>query len=177
MRPLVSVFATMALLRRVAGPRRYRARQLRPRGGSRRERARGQEPAVHATRSTRSSGCGTRWARCSRQRQLRVRRADQARRNRQGSERRRRLPAHALRRWLRRREGRRPVRACSSTRRWSTSPPMARAPRRAGRAIVFHGHGASARIEGGVYVNEYAREGGVWKIAQGQLLPAVRRPL
>ncbi len=39
------------------------------------------------------------------------------------------------------------------------------------QCIIFHGHGSSARIEGGVFVNEYAREGGVWKIAKVNYYP------
>ena len=33
------------------------------------------------------------------------------------------------------------------------------------QSIIFHGHGEQARIEGGVFVNDYVREGGVWKFA------------
>jgi hypothetical protein len=32
------------------------------------------------------------------------------------------------------------------------------------QAIIFHGHRGLARIEGGIFVNDYVREGGVWKI-------------
>lgn len=39
------------------------------------------------------------------------------------------------------------------------------------QCIIFHGHGASARIEGGVFVNEYAREKGVWRIRQAHYYP------
>jgi hypothetical protein len=31
-------------------------------------------------------------------------------------------------------------------------------------AMIFHGHGSEARIEGGVFENDYVRQGGVWKI-------------
>jgi hypothetical protein len=44
------------------------------------------------------------------------------------------------------------------------------------QTIVFHGHGTSARIEGGVYVNEYAREGGKWKIAKANYYPQYDGP-
>lgn len=39
------------------------------------------------------------------------------------------------------------------------------------QAIIFHGHGAEARIEGGVFENDYAREQGVWKIATMRYFP------
>jgi hypothetical protein len=39
------------------------------------------------------------------------------------------------------------------------------------QCIIFHGHGTNARIEGGVFVNEYAREKGVWKIRQVNYYP------
>ena len=42
---------------------------------------------------------------------------------------------------------------------------------------IFHGPGGQARVEGGVFENDYVREGGVWKIAEGPLLSRVRRPL
>ena len=44
-------------------------------------------------------------------------------------------------------------------------------------ALIFHGHGGKARIEGGVFENDYVREGGVWKIATAHYYPAIRRPL
>jgi hypothetical protein len=44
------------------------------------------------------------------------------------------------------------------------------------QAIIFHGHGGKARIEGGVFVNEYAREGGVWKIAKATYYPQYDGP-
>ncbi len=39
------------------------------------------------------------------------------------------------------------------------------------QSITFHGHGGNARIEGGVYVNDYVREGGIWKIATAHYNP------
>jgi len=44
------------------------------------------------------------------------------------------------------------------------------------QAIIFHGHGNTARIEGGVFVNEYARERGVWKIATANYYPQYDGP-
>jgi hypothetical protein len=44
------------------------------------------------------------------------------------------------------------------------------------QAIIFHGHGGAARIEGGVFVNEYARERGVWKIAKVNYYPQYDGP-
>jgi hypothetical protein len=44
------------------------------------------------------------------------------------------------------------------------------------QTINFHGHGGKARIEGGVYVNEYAREKGVWKIARVNYYPQYDGP-
>jgi hypothetical protein len=44
------------------------------------------------------------------------------------------------------------------------------------QTINFHGHGGKARIEGGVYVNEYAREKGVWKIAKVNYYPQYDGP-
>jgi hypothetical protein len=44
------------------------------------------------------------------------------------------------------------------------------------QAIIFHGHGGKARIEGGVFVNEYARERGVWKIAKATYYPQYDGP-
>ena len=44
------------------------------------------------------------------------------------------------------------------------------------QCIIFHGHGKEARIEGGVFVNEYAREGGVWKIAKANYYPQYDGP-
>ena len=43
-------------------------------------------------------------------------------------------------------------------------------------ALIFHGHDGSARIEGGVFENEYAREGGVWKIATAHYFPEFDGP-
>jgi len=39
------------------------------------------------------------------------------------------------------------------------------------QAMIFHGHGSDARIEGGVFVNDYVREDGVWKIATAHYHP------
>jgi hypothetical protein len=39
------------------------------------------------------------------------------------------------------------------------------------QAIIFHGHDGKARIEGGVFVNDYMRQGGVWKIATAHYYP------
>ncbi len=44
------------------------------------------------------------------------------------------------------------------------------------QAIIFHGHGGKARIEGGVFENDYAREGGVWKIATAHYFPQYDGP-
>ena len=37
--------------------------------------------------------------------------------------------------------------------------------------LVFHGHDGAARIEGGVFVNDYALDSGVWKIAAAHYYP------
>ncbi|HWL62523.1 MAG TPA: nuclear transport factor 2 family protein [Steroidobacteraceae bacterium] len=50
----------------------------------------------------------------------------------------------------------------SATARWQT--------------IIFHGYGGKARIEGGVFVNEYVRERGVWKIATAHYNPQYDGP-
>ncbi|MBT2187979.1 nuclear transport factor 2 family protein [Sphingobium nicotianae] len=39
------------------------------------------------------------------------------------------------------------------------------------QAIIFHGHSGAARIEGGVFENDYVRERGVWKIATAHYYP------
>ena len=39
------------------------------------------------------------------------------------------------------------------------------------QAIIFHGHDGKARVEGGVFENDYARERGVWKIATMHYYP------
>jgi hypothetical protein len=44
------------------------------------------------------------------------------------------------------------------------------------QAIIFHGHGGQARIEGGVFVNDYVRERGVWKIALAHYNPQYDGP-
>jgi hypothetical protein len=44
------------------------------------------------------------------------------------------------------------------------------------QSITFHGHGDKARIEGGVYVNDYVRERGVWKIATAHYNPQFDGP-
>ena len=43
-------------------------------------------------------------------------------------------------------------------------------------AMIFHGHGGKARIEGGVFENEYERQGGVWKIATMHYYPQYDGP-
>ena len=44
------------------------------------------------------------------------------------------------------------------------------------QTIIFHGHGSEARIEGGVFVNDYVREDGVWKIATAHYHPQYDGP-
>jgi hypothetical protein len=44
------------------------------------------------------------------------------------------------------------------------------------QAIIFHGHDGKARIEGGVFVNDYVREQGVWKIATARYNPQYDGP-
>lgn len=44
------------------------------------------------------------------------------------------------------------------------------------QAIIFHGHGGKARIEGGVFENDYVRERGVWKIATTHYFPQYDGP-
>jgi hypothetical protein len=44
------------------------------------------------------------------------------------------------------------------------------------QAMIFHGHGEEARIEGGVFVNDYVREGGVWKFATAHYHPQYDGP-
>jgi hypothetical protein len=39
------------------------------------------------------------------------------------------------------------------------------------QALIFHGRGAVARIEGGVFQNEYVRQGGVWKFSTVHYFP------
>jgi hypothetical protein len=41
---------------------------------------------------------------------------------------------------------------------------------------TFHGAGGAARVEGGVYQNEYVRQNGVWKIAQVHYFPEFDGP-
>jgi hypothetical protein len=43
-------------------------------------------------------------------------------------------------------------------------------------ALIFHGAGGTARIEGGVFENDYVREGGVWKIATQHYYPQYDGP-
>lgn len=43
-------------------------------------------------------------------------------------------------------------------------------------ALIFHGKGSSARIEGGVFENDYARERGVWTIATAHYYPQYDGP-
>jgi len=42
--------------------------------------------------------------------------------------------------------------------------------------LVFHGHDGEARIEGGVFVNDYVLEGGIWKIAAAHYYPQFDGP-
>jgi len=44
------------------------------------------------------------------------------------------------------------------------------------QAIIFHGQGNEARIEGGVFVNDYVREDGVWKISRANYNPQYDGP-
>ena len=44
------------------------------------------------------------------------------------------------------------------------------------QAVIFHGHAGQARIEGGVFENDYAREEGVWKIATARYFPQYDGP-
>lgn len=44
------------------------------------------------------------------------------------------------------------------------------------QTMIFHGHGDEARIEGGVFVNDYVREAGVWKIATAHYHPQYDGP-
>jgi hypothetical protein len=44
------------------------------------------------------------------------------------------------------------------------------------QALIFHGHGGQARIEGGVFENDYVRERGVWKIATARYFPQFDGP-
>ena len=38
-------------------------------------------------------------------------------------------------------------------------------------ALIFHGHGGKAQIEGGILENDYVLDGGVWKIAAARYFP------
>src|SRR5690606_17367383 len=44
------------------------------------------------------------------------------------------------------------------------------------QTMIFHGRGAEARIEGGVFINDYVREDGVWKIAKAHYHPQYDGP-
>lgn len=44
------------------------------------------------------------------------------------------------------------------------------------QTLIYHGHDGRARIEGGVFVNDYVREGGVWKIATAHYYPQFDGP-
>ncbi|MES2627166.1 MAG: nuclear transport factor 2 family protein [Pseudomonadota bacterium] len=44
------------------------------------------------------------------------------------------------------------------------------------QTIIFHGHAGEARIEGGVFENDYARDDGVWKIATVRYFPQYDGP-
>jgi len=43
-------------------------------------------------------------------------------------------------------------------------------------AWIFHGAGGQARVEGGVFENDYVRQGGVWKIAEAHYYPEFDGP-
>ena len=43
-------------------------------------------------------------------------------------------------------------------------------------ALIFHGHNGTARIEGGIFDNDYVLEDGVWKIAAGRYFPQFDGP-
>ena len=38
-------------------------------------------------------------------------------------------------------------------------------------ALIYHGHDGKARVEGGIFENDYALDGGVWKIAAAHYFP------
>ena len=42
--------------------------------------------------------------------------------------------------------------------------------------LIYHGHGGQARIEGGIFENDYVRHGGVWKIATVHYYPQYDGP-
>lgn len=44
------------------------------------------------------------------------------------------------------------------------------------QALIFHGHGGQARIEGGVFENDYERQKGVWMIATARYFPQFDGP-
>jgi hypothetical protein len=44
------------------------------------------------------------------------------------------------------------------------------------QALIFHGHGGQARIEGGVFENDYVRGRGVWKIGTARYFPQFDGP-
>jgi len=44
------------------------------------------------------------------------------------------------------------------------------------QVLIFHGHGSEARIEGGVFENDYVRDRGVWKIATARYFPQFDGP-
>jgi hypothetical protein len=43
-------------------------------------------------------------------------------------------------------------------------------------ALIFHGHGGKASIEGGIFENDYALDGGVWKISAAHYYPQLDGP-
>jgi hypothetical protein len=43
-------------------------------------------------------------------------------------------------------------------------------------ALIFHGHDGKARIEGGIFENDYALDGGVWKITAARYFPQFDGP-
>jgi hypothetical protein len=44
------------------------------------------------------------------------------------------------------------------------------------QTMIFHGHDGKARIEGGIFENDYVREQGVWKIATAHYFPQYDGP-
>jgi len=43
-------------------------------------------------------------------------------------------------------------------------------------ALIFHGHDGKARIEGGIFENDYVLDGGIWKIAAAHYFPQFDGP-
>ncbi len=44
------------------------------------------------------------------------------------------------------------------------------------QTMIFHGHDSKARIEGGIFENDYVREGGIWKISTAHYFPQYDGP-